>query len=309
MSRITCLFYNLRYNYHCYFVYIVLLLYISKCIKNKNVYCLEEYNIMATLASLLRYNKNQIIIIDTQEIRLIDHLKELRIARKITKKKISNLVKQNDYWYSQIERDGKKGDDNRQLTIYRSDLIKIIAIVKFGAMTSKEIELNKTQSINYIDQIISAVPVNGSATKIEMLRVVQSRTVEEQERLLESLLTTQSQLLNHAFRQLSTVNDKDIFLDHLKNLNSSLKINPTFMVYLAGMPFAEFLYESKQENLHSLLTDIMKQLDNFRIDINNGNLQKASSYLFALQNTITKYTGKTFMDFPKENNISLPEDE
>ena len=64
---------------------------------------------MATLASLLRYNKNQIIIIiDTQEIRLIDHLKELRIARKITKKKISNLVQQNDYWYSQIERDGKK---------------------------------------------------------------------------------------------------------------------------------------------------------------------------------------------------------
>lgn len=264
---------------------------------------------MATTASLLRYNKNQKIIINTQEIRLIDHLKELRIARKITKKKISNLVKQNDYWYSQIERNGKNGDDNRQLTIYRSDLIKVIAIIKFGAMTSKEIALNKTQSINYIDKIINAIPVNGSVTKIELLRLVQNRTPEEQERLLESLLTAQTQLLNHAFSQLSNINDRDIFLDHLKNLNSSLKINPTFMVYLAGMPFTEFLYESKQETLHKLLTDIMGQLDNFRIDINNGKIQKASSYLSTLQSTITEYTGKTFMGLPKENNTSLPKDE
>lgn len=87
------------------------------------------------------------------------------------------------------------------------------------------------------------------------------------------------------------------------------------MVYLAGMPFAEFLYESKQENLHSLLTDIMKQLDNFRIDINNGNLQKASSYLLLfkilLPNILVKLLWiskkKIIFLYPKTNNfLNIP---
>ena len=77
-----------------------------------------------------RYNKMQKLFIDGKEITLIEHLQELRTKNKITKKKISNIVKQNDTWYSQIERNGKNGDDNRQKTIYKPDLINIISIVK-----------------------------------------------------------------------------------------------------------------------------------------------------------------------------------
>ena len=55
-----------------------------------------------------RYDKNQYVIVGNDEIRLIDYLKKLRTEQNITKKKISNLIKHNDYWYSQIERNVKK---------------------------------------------------------------------------------------------------------------------------------------------------------------------------------------------------------
>mgnify|MGYP004596524121 FL=1 len=45
-----------------------------------------------------RYDKNQIILVDGQEISLIQHLKQLRENKNITKKKISNLVKHNNSW-------------------------------------------------------------------------------------------------------------------------------------------------------------------------------------------------------------------
>lgn len=269
----------------------------------------KEYNIMAVATTIPRYNKNQMIIVENHEMRLIDHLKELRISRKITKKKISNLVKQNDYWYSQIERSGKNGDDNRQLTIYKTDLIKIIAIVKFGATTYKEIIECTPQSTNYIDKIIKAIPVKGSAKKLELYQLSQGRTTEEQENLLEALLEAQRQLLHSAFEQLSGRGDRDVFLDCLKNINSSLKIDPMFIVYLAGMPFTEFLYETKQEDIYCLLRDLLKQLDKFEIEIDKGNTASIGDYLTALHEIITEYTGKTFMDISKKNYIPLSPDE
>ena len=94
---------------------------------------------MAVATPIPRYDKTQLLLIDGKEIRLIDHLQELRIEKGITKKKISNLIKHNDYWYSQVERNGKNGDDNRQRTIYKPDLINIIAIVKYGAQTASDL--------------------------------------------------------------------------------------------------------------------------------------------------------------------------
>ena len=73
---------------------------------------------MAVARTIPRYDKTQLLLIEGREIRLIDHLKELRLKNNITKKKISNMIKKNDYWYSQVERSGKNGDDNRQRTIY-----------------------------------------------------------------------------------------------------------------------------------------------------------------------------------------------
>ena len=82
----------------------------------------------------------------------------MRQKNKITKKKISNLVKKNDYWYSQVERNGKKGDDNRQRTIYKPDLINIISIVKYNAQSSAELDAFREKSEIYLTKIIKATP-------------------------------------------------------------------------------------------------------------------------------------------------------
>ena len=264
---------------------------------------------MAVATTIPRYNKNQLIIVEDQEMRLIDHLKSLRLSKKITKKKISNLVKQNDYWYSQIERSGKNGDDNRQLTIYKTDLIKIIAIIKFGATSYKEISKYTEQSSNYIDKVIKAVPVNGSAKKLELYQLKNNRTKEEQNRLLESLLESQIRLFRNAYEHLSGSGDRDVFLDCLKNMNSSLKADPLFLVYLVGMPFTEFLYENNQDDICSLLQDLMRQLDIFKMELNKGDKKSIEEYLTPLHEIITAYTGKTFMDISKGNYIPLPSEE
>lgn len=48
---------------------------------------------MKVATTMPRYDKFQRLLINDQEITLIDHLKQLREANKITKKKISNLIK------------------------------------------------------------------------------------------------------------------------------------------------------------------------------------------------------------------------
>ncbi|MDD5830727.1 MAG: hypothetical protein PUD13_05610, partial [Lachnospira sp.] len=104
---------------------------------------------MAVATRIPRYNKLQKLFIDDNETTLIEHLKKLRIDKKITKKKISNIIKQNDTWYSQIERSGKNGDDNRQKTIYKPDLINIISIIKYGATSISELGQYHNQSEVY----------------------------------------------------------------------------------------------------------------------------------------------------------------
>lgn len=61
----------------------------------------------SSLTKPLRYEKEGLIFTNEKEITLIAFLKEKRIEKKITKKYISNIIKNNDYWYSQIEM-GKK---------------------------------------------------------------------------------------------------------------------------------------------------------------------------------------------------------
>lgn len=136
---------------------------------------------MSVATRIPRYNKSQKLFIDEHEVTLIDHLKQLRIERKITKKKISNIIKQNDTWYSQIERNGKNGDDNRQKTIYRPDLINIISIVKFGANSITELGEYNQQSEIYIDKIMKAVPIQESLKALEWYQINNNRTANEQE--------------------------------------------------------------------------------------------------------------------------------
>ena len=53
----------------------------------------KEVLYMAIATPIPRYDKTQLLLIEGREIRLIDHLKELRLKNNITKKKISNMIK------------------------------------------------------------------------------------------------------------------------------------------------------------------------------------------------------------------------
>lgn len=243
---------------------------------------------MLEVTPIQRYNKNQILIIDEKEVKLIDHLKELRISKKITKKKISNLVKQNDYWYSQVERDGKKGDDARQKTIYKPDLINIISIVKYDAKTSLELEQLKDKSEVYLDKIMGAVPVSGSVRRMPFFAMHNDRTPEEQKRLLDSMLASIDKQLRKAFDSLSDPTDKDNLLNCLKNFNACLKIDPLFMIFLTGLPYMNFLYESKQEELFSMLRDVMKTMDSLEQSLDDKDFDSAKQF-HTIERTIKTY--------------------
>ena len=256
---------------------------------------------MVFATTIPRYDKNQPLIIDERETTLINHLKELRTKKKITKKRISNLIKHNDYWYSQVERDGKNGDDNRQRTIYRNDLVDIISILCFDATTSSDLESSKVKSENYLDKVIKALPLGNSARKLDWYQLYQGRNHEAQEQLLESLLATHEKLLRQTFQSLSGADDRDNFLNAFKNMNLTLKIDPLFFVFLSGIPFANFLYDSKKEKIDSLLRDIMNLLDAFTISSSKvDGAKEITDYISALQTEIIKYTNKSFMDQQNE---------
>ena len=252
---------------------------------------MEAYIIMAVTTTIPKYDKGQLLFIDDVEIRLIDHLKDLRIKNKITKKKISNLVKHNDYWYSQIERNGKNGDDNRQRSIYRTDLIKVISIVKFNASTSTEIDAYENKSEAYIDKIIKAVPLKESAKRLELYQFPSGRTKEQQERILHSLIATQAKLLNRAFESLDRIQDRDYFINCLTNFNTCLKIDPVFIIHFMGLPYMDFLYEAKQADLSNFFNSVNSLIDRFLMDSNVDVPRFMSEFYPILEDTAKKFTG------------------
>lgn len=234
---------------------------------------------MPIATKIARYNKMQKLYIEGKEITLIEHLQQLRTEKKITKKKISNIIKQNDTWYSQIERNGK--DDNRQKTIYRPDLVNIISIVKFGAKSISDLGAYQTQSENYIDKVIKAIPLSESTKTLEWYEINKTRTPSEQERLFESLMVSLNKSLRQTYINLPD-HKKDKFLDCLKEMNSSLKLDTCFLISLVGLPFSEFLYEADQNRIDDLINDIIDTMDKIAIDSNNEKGIKTNEQYFEL---------------------------
>lgn len=262
---------------------------------------------MAIATRIPRYNKSQKLYIDETETTLIEHLKKLRTENKITKKRISNIVKQNDTWYSQIERSGKNGDDNRQKTIYRPDLINIISIVKYGANSISELGEFHDKSEVYLDKIIKAVPLEESLELLEWYEINNSRTPSEQENLFESLMKS----INKSIRQTYThlpLKEKDNFLNQLKEINASLKIDACFLISLAGLPFSEFLYEADQNRIDQLIKDILEITDKIaNCKSDNPETFDNSCYYHMICEKINKYI--EISKYTRRNNFEFLDDD
>ena len=136
-----------------------------------------------------------------------------------------------------------------------------------------------------------------------------NRSPEEQERLFSSLLATHEKLLRQAFDDLEGNGDRDNYLNCLKNINTSLRIDPMFILFLSGLPYADFLYETKQEDLYAFLRSIMQILDSFSNDEDNENQKKIAYYFSKLQAEVTEYTGKSLKDIFNNRIEYLPIDE
>lgn len=262
---------------------------------------------MAVATTIPRYNKSQKLLIGNEEITLIDHLKDLRIKKKITKKKISNIIKQNDYWYSQVERDGKNGDDNRQKTIYKNDLIDIISIVKFDATSFSDLEKFHAQSELYIDKEIHALPLSESIKRLEWYQINNIRTPDEQDSLFSSLLDSITKVLHETYTLLSH-GDRNDYLNALKEINASMKIDPLFIVFLAGLPLSEFLYEAEQSNITTLISELTTTVDKFSIQNDSEQNRNNLYYLSRLREVLKKYISESAY-MRRRNFEMLPDDE
>lgn len=257
---------------------------------------LQGVDTMSKIYDAVRYNKNQLLFIDNQEIRLIDYIAKLRKEKKITKKKISNLVKHNDYWYSQVEQNNTSTNaQQRQKTIYRNDLINIISIIQFDATTAAELKDTFIKSSKHIDNVLKAVPCTPSINGIGLPKINLGRTDPERERLLSSLLDVQMNLIKQTYASLYD-EDKDRFLNCLQNMNKCLRIDPTFIISLIGLPYMDFLYESEQQHILELLSELTKQIRTYNQDISNGTVYTTSYYYKNLEKLIEKYIGSDSYD-------------
>lgn len=99
------------------------------------------------------------------------------------------------------------------------------------------------------------------------------------------------------------------YLNCLKNINTPLRIDPMFILFLSGLPYADFLYETKQEDLYAFLRSIMQILDSFSNDEDNENQKKIAYYFSKLQAEVTEYTGKSLKDIYNNRIEYLPIDE
>lgn len=291
MQKVFTHFWICHTLFNCYSVYSMLLLY--KLIMYE--WTTIGGNTMHKIYNADRYNKNQMLFIDDREIRLIDYLCAVRKEKKITKKKISNLIKHNNYWYSQIEQTDKDDSDQRQKTIYRDDLINVISIIIFNASNSAELKDCFLKSRKYVDDVLKLVPCTETIKGLEMYHIRQDRTDPERERLLFSLLETQSRIIKQTYDSLY-YDDKDRFLNCLQDMNKNLRIDPTFIISLAGLPYMDFLYESQKKRISELLTEVRKEIQTFDDDIRNGKTQSAKQYYTEIENIIADYIGKDSYD-------------
>ena len=128
-----------------------------------------------------------------------------------------------------------------------------------------------------------------------MYHIRQDRTDPERERLLFSLLETQSRIIKQTYDSLY-YDDKDRFLNCLQDMNKNLRIDPTFIISLAGLPYMDFLYESQKKRISELLTEVRKEIQTFDDDIRNGKTQSAKQYYTEIENIIADYIGKDSYD-------------
>ena len=238
-----------------------------------------------------RYEKNCTIYINGNETTLINYLKEKRIEKKINKKTISNIIKGNDYWYSQIEM-GKK-DDNRRKYITRLDLIDIISVIIYDAKTLLDLERFRDNSANYLDKIIKVAPYDKNPRIIPLYEIMNKNKELFNPEYINNRINDSLNDLNFVIRDFyNKCNpiEQDSIISFINTLILNLSLEPILTLHYCGIPFCSFFSaQPKDANSKSildkhLLNDIDSILTKYSqlISENDMNLiiSKISSHLY-----------------------------
>lgn len=212
----------------------------------------------------IRYEKNSILYINEEEISLITYLKKKRNEKKITKKYISNVIKNNDYWYSQIEM-GKK-DDNRRKYINRHDLINIISVIIYDAKSPIDLERFYSNSENYIDNIMKVVSYDQEIRIKPLYELVNEAnkyfSTDYNNNRLKNCLNDLNSIIKEFYDKCNPI-EKDSIINLLNTLILNLSLEPIITLHYYGIPFCSFFSAKSKNKQNKDLTDenIIKDID------------------------------------------------
>jgi len=211
-----------------------------------------------------RYEKNCTFFLNGKKYTLIDYLKEQRLEKKITKKNISIIVKNNDYWYSQIEMG--KTDDCRRKYINRLDLISIISVIIYDAKNKLDIERYCMDSANYIDNILKLSSFDKQTRIVPVYEMINSvnnlYNPEYAANRLNNCLLDFNSVVQDFYNKCNIV-EQSAIIHFLNNLILNLSVAPIQTLHYCGLPFSSFFTAQPQDRSGQLTLeqDFLKDLD------------------------------------------------
>lgn len=216
-----------------------------------------------------RYEKYSNIYINGNTYALIDYLKEKRTEKKITKKSISNIIKNNDYWYSQIEM-GKK-DDSRRKFINRYDLINIISVIIYDAKTKLDLERFYSNSENYIDNIMKVSPYDKQPREIPLYEAINKTNElfnpEYANNRIDECLKDFSSIIHNFYNKCDPL-EQDAIINFLNTLILNLSTEPILTLHYCGLPFCSFFSaQPKNERSKKIINETaLKKWDSLLLE-------------------------------------------
>lgn len=245
----------------------------------------------STLLKSIRYEKDTTLYINEKEISLISFLKEKRLEKKLTKKTISNIIKKNDYWYSQIEMG--KNDDHRRKFINRLDLINIISVIIYNAKTPLDLERFYSNSENYIDNIMKVTSYDQQPRTIPLYEMINKTnelfSTEYNDNRLNDCLNDLNTTIKDFYNKCNPI-EKDSIINLLNTLILNISLEPILSLHYYGLPFCSFFSaHPKDDHDKNLLNEnIIKDIDDILLKYSkllcesdmNLIIKRLSDYLF-----------------------------
>ena len=196
----------------------------------------------------IRYEKRVPIVVNNTEYQLIDYLSLKRQEKGITKKDISLIIKNNNYWYSQIEMG--ENDNNRRRFINRNDLVDIISVIFFDAKTVLDLEYSTSFSERYIDETLKITSYDKSPRPMpvyEMIAQFNKSTAPEVTNLrLDNCLSDLNNTINKLFHNADPIQQIAI-INLLNAFIYNLSTNPIIMLHFCSIPFS-IICKAKAKN-------------------------------------------------------------